>query len=290
MTKRKIIKTSALTLVGLIVLIFGVIYGWSTIFLNKSYSIPLSEITVPRDTASIAEGERLVHIAHCGDCHNEHLTGGVFDNIPKNVATLVAPNLTQKIPIYTNAEIVRLLRYGVKKNGHSVLIMPAFMYHELKAESIGKIIAYLRTLQKQPTTPNVPSSSSFTFLGRLLIVKGEVNRIADLIAPNTEGKYVHCDTTGVSFGRYLAVSTCTACHGPDFKGETGFSPDLVIAASYGKSDFFKLIRTGVALGDRKDIGLMSHVAKKYLCRLNDHEIESIYAFLQTRPTQSEFKK
>ena len=290
MTKRKIIKTTALTLVGLIVLILGVIYAWSTTFLNKRYSIPLSEIKLPSDTASIAEGGRLVHIAHCGDCHNEHLTGGVFDNIPKNVATLVAPNLTQVVPTYSNAEIVRLLRYGVKKNGHSVLVMPAFMYHELKEESIGKIIAYLRTLPKQPTTPNVPSSSSYTFLGRLLVVLGKVDRVADLIAPNTEGKYVHCDTTGVSFGRYLAMSTCTACHGIDFKGEDGFSPDLVIAASYGKSDFFKLIRTGVALGDRKNIGLMSDVTKKYLSHLNDHEIESIYAFLQTRPTQSKSKK
>ena len=86
MTKRKIIKTSALILVGVIVLILGVIYAWSAIYLNKTYSIPLSEIAVPRDTASITEGERLVHIAHCGDCHNENLTGGVFDNIPKNVA------------------------------------------------------------------------------------------------------------------------------------------------------------------------------------------------------------
>jgi cytochrome c553 len=290
MTKRKIIKTTALGLVGLIVLILGIIYTWSNIFLNKRYSIPLSEIRVPSDAVSVAEGERLVHIAHCGDCHGEHLTGHVFEGIPKNIATIVAPNLTRKVPTYSDAEIVRLLRYGVKKNGHSLLIMPAFMYHELKEESIGKIIAYLRTLPMQPTAPNLPSSSSYALVGRLLLVQGKVDRIADLIAPGTEGKYVHCDSTGVSFGRYLTMSTCTACHGTDLKGEDGFSPDLVIAASYGKNDFFKLIRTGVALGDRKNIGLMSDVTKKYLSHLNDREIESIYAFLQTRPTQSQSKK
>ena len=121
-------------------------------------------------------------------------------------------------------------------------------------------------------------------------MQGKMNRIADLIVPNTEGKYVHCDTIGVSFGQYLAISTCTACHGIDLKGIEGLGPDLVIASSYKKSDFFKLIRTGVALGDRKNIGLMSDVTKDYLCHLNDHEIESIYAFLQTRPTQSKSKK
>jgi len=290
MTKRKIIKTTGLTLVGLIVLVLVVIYTWSTVFLNKTYSIPLSEISIPHDAASIAEGGRLVHIAHCGDCHNDHLTGHVFEAIPKNIATLVAPNLTQKVPTYSDAELVRLLRYGVKKNGHSILIMPAFMYHELKKESIGKIIAYLRSLPRQPTPPDVPSSSSYTFLGRLLLVQGKVERIADMIQPNTEGKFVHFDTTAVSFGRYLAMSTCTSCHGVDLKGVPDLGPDLVIAASYGKSDFFKLIRTGVALGDRKNIGLMSDVTKDYLSHLNDHEIESIYAFLQTRPTQSKSEK
>ena len=290
MTKRKIIKTGALTLFGLIVLIPGVIYTWSIIFLNKSYSIPLSEIRVPHDAVSVAEGERLVHIAHCGGCHSEHFTGRIFEDIPKNIATLVAPNLTQVVPTYSDAEIVRLLRYGVKKNGHSLMVMPAFMYHELKQESIGKIIAYLRTLPMLPTTPNVPSSSSYTFLGRFLLIQGKVDRIADLIAPDTEGKYVHCDSTGISFGQYLAISTCTACHGIDLKGEEGFSPDLIIAASYGKNDFFRLIRTGVALGGRKNIGLMSDVTKDYLSHLNDHEIESIYAFLQTKPTQSKSEK
>lgn len=284
MTKRKIIKTTALTVVSLIVVILAVIYAWSTILLNKTYDVPLTAVRIPHDTASIIEGERLAHIAHCGDCHGEHLTGAVFQDIPQKIATLLAPNLTQIIPTYSNEEIERLLRYGVKKNGHSLYIMPAFMYHELKEESVSKIIAYLRTLKPLPNTPGLPGKSSFTFKGRISLIKGEFPPIADMIKPNTEGKYIHHDTTAVSFGGYLAISTCTACHGPDLKGFEGFSPNLIIAASYKKEEFFKLIRTGVALGDRKNIGLMSEVTKNYLSYLNDHEIECIYAYLKTKPT------
>lgn len=287
---RKIIKITAITLVVLVVAAIGTVYVWSTIILNKTYSIPLTAVQIPKDSASVVEGERLLHIAHCGDCHGTHLTGQIFKDVHPKIATLVVPNLTQVIPTYTNEEIERLLRYGVKKNGHSIYIMPAFMYHELKEESIHKIIAYLRTVKPQPNTPGLPGKTSFTFKGRITVIQdafspgGEFSPIAGMIKPNTEGKYVHYDTSRVSFGKYLAMSTCTACHGPDLKGFEGFSPNLVIAAAYKREDFFKLIRTGVALGDRKDIGLMSHVAKNYLSYLNDKEINSIYDFLQTKPT------
>ena len=291
MTKRKIIKTTVITFFSIIVFALGIIYVWSTILLNKTYNIPLAEVDISKDSASVVEGERLLHIAHCGDCHGKHLTGQIFKDIDPNIATLVAPNLTQVIPTYSNEEIERLLRYGVKKNGHSIYIMPAFMYHELKEESIHKIIAYLRSVKPLPNTSGLPGKSSFSFKGRLSLIQdafstgGDFSPIAGMIKPNTEGKYVHYDTTRVSFGKYLAMSTCTACHGPDLKGFEGFSPNLIIAATYKREDFFKLIKTGVALGDRKDIGLMSQVTKNYLSYLNDDEINCIYDYLQTKPTQ-----
>jgi mono/diheme cytochrome c family protein len=277
------IRRIVLAVVILILIAVATVYIWSTVIVDKTYAVPLTKIDVPKDTASVREGERLVHIAHCGDCHGEHLTGKVFEDV-KPLATLVAPNLTQVIPTYSNEEIERLLRYGVMKNGHSIFIMPAFMYHELKVESISRIIAYLRTLTPMPSRADLPLKSSFTFLGRLLLIRGKLTPIADMIPPDTEGKYVDCDTTPVSFGRYLAMSTCTSCHGPELKGVEGLGPNLIIAASYKKEDFFKLIRTGVALGDRKNIGLMSVVTKNYLRYLNDKEINSIYAYLKTKPT------
>jgi mono/diheme cytochrome c family protein len=283
--KRKIlIKRIALSMVLLIVLALAVVYIWSTIILDKTYPVPLTEVHIPNDTLSVREGARLVQIEHCGDCHGDHLTGAVFRDMDPHIATLVAPNLTQVIPAYSNEEIERVLRYGVKKNGHSVYEMPVSMYHQLKEESVVNIIAYLRSMPPLPTPPGVPAQSSFTFSGRLKLIKGRMWPEASRIKPNSPRLYIPHDTTQVSMGKYLVMTTCTACHGKDLKGFSGFSPDLIIAAAYKKEEFFKLLRNGVALGDRKDIGMMSQVAKDYLSYFNDKEVSSIYAYLKTKPT------
>jgi len=282
MTKKRVIKKIAYSLISLIILGLAIIYIWSTIILNKTYHIPLADVTIPNDTVSINEGHRLVQIAHCSDCHGEHFTGTVFDKV-NNVAEFVAPNITKIIPSYSNAELERLIRHGIKKNGHSVLIMPSFMYYQLKEESVEKMIAYLRTLHPQTDTLN-GASTSFALLGRLALIQRKLIPVADMIDHNSPRKYIHYDTTQVAFGRYLAMTTCTACHGEDLKGEAGFGPDLVIAASYKKEDFCKLLHTGIALGGR-NLDLMSHVAKNNLCHLTDNEMNCIYAYLKTKPTQ-----
>lgn len=288
MSVKKVLQRTGIVLVSIILLVVLTIYAWSSVVLNKKYDVPLTDMPIPTDSASVAEGARLTRIAHCGDCHNENLTGKVFAEIPPSLATLVAPNLTKMIPSYSNAELIRLLRYGVKKNGHTLYIMPSYMYHELKEESLAKIIAHLRTLKPQPDAPGLPNKSSYALLGRFLITQNKVPAVADLIQPNSKGRYVDCDTTPVSFGRYLAASSCSACHGRELKGEPNLGPDLIIAASYSREDFFKLIRTGVALGNRK-LGLMSEVTKDYLSYMNDKEIESIYEYLQTKPTLAQAK-
>lgn len=283
MTKKSYAKRIALTVVFLIVLGLATVYVWSTMILDKTYSAPLTEVHIPNDTAALREGARLAHIAHCGDYHGSHLTGGVVEKID-HVAEFIAPDISRIIPTYSNKELERLLRYGVEKNGHSVYIMPAGMYHQLKEESLVKIITYLRTVHPLPPTQGIPLRTTYDFLGRLKLIEGKITPIASLIKPNSPRLYIPHDTTQISFGKYLAMTTCTECHGRDLKGEEGFAPDLIIAAAYKTEEFFKLIRTGVALGDRENIGLMSHVAKNYLSYLNDKEIGDIYAYLKTKPT------
>jgi len=283
MKKKTYIKRITFAIALLIVLGLAVVYIWSTAILNKTYSAPLTQVHIPTDTASVREGARLAHIAHCGDCHGSHLTGGIVEKIDY-MAEFIAPDISQIIPTYSNEELERVLRYGVEKNGHSVYIMPAYMYHQLKEESIVKIIAFLRTVPPLPPKQGIPLRTTYDFLGRWKLIEGKIPPIAGMMKPNSPRLYIPDDTTQLSLGKYFVMTTCTACHGLNLKGEEGFSPDLIIASAYDKEDFFKLIRTGVALGDRKNIGLMSHVAKNYLCYLNDKEINCIYTYLKTKPT------
>jgi cytochrome c553 len=282
MTKKTIIKRITYSVISLVVLVLAIVYVWSILIVNKSFNVPLSGVTIPNDTASINEGHRLVQIAHCGDCHGEHFTGNVFLKI-NHMGEIVAPNLTKVIPTYSNAELERVIRHGVKKNGHSVYIMPSYMYYQLKEESIVKIIAFLRTLRPEPDTLN-GAKTNFEFLGRIALIQKKIVPIADLIDHHSPRKYIHYDTTEVAFGKYLAMTTCTSCHGVDLKGVVGLGPNLVIAASYKREDFCKLLHTGIALGGR-NLDLMSHVARNNLCHLNENEMNCIYAYLKTKPTQ-----
>jgi hypothetical protein len=44
------------------------------------------------------------------------------------VARLVAPNVVRAIKAYSNPELARLLRHGVRPNGSGVVVMPSSMF------------------------------------------------------------------------------------------------------------------------------------------------------------------
>jgi mono/diheme cytochrome c family protein len=275
MRKKNYIKRISFYIAILVVLVFATVYIWSTLILDKTYDIPLSEVHIPHDSASLIEGKRLIRIEHCSDCHGARLSGGV-------IGKFIAPNLTEIIPTYSNGELERLLKYGVKKDGQSVYEMPIFMYHQLQDESFAEIIAYLRTIHPLPSTPGIPAKNTYGFLRRLKLIAGSIT--PGMIKPDVPRPYLHYDTSQVAFGKYLAMTSCTSCHGENLKGIKGFSTDLAIVSAYNKENFFRLLRTGVALGDRK-LGLMTKIATNNLKYLNDNEINSIYAYLKTKPTQ-----
>jgi mono/diheme cytochrome c family protein len=46
----------------------------------------------------------------------------------------------------------------------------------------------------------------------------------------------------LSVGRYLALTSCTECHGMDLRGHPPESPDLRIAAAFSPEAFTELMR------------------------------------------------
>lgn len=79
--------------------------------------------------------------------------------------TFYTPNITPDkatgIGQLTDAEIARVLRYGVKKNGEAVL--PFMQGLDMSDDDIVAVISYLRTLQ--PVENKVPENE-FNLLGR----------------------------------------------------------------------------------------------------------------------------
>ena len=143
---KRVLRWLGFGLGGVIVLLLlatMVVYGLSSRILHKAWDVPLTQIIVPSGPAAVAEGRRLVTIRGCTDCHGPQLEGAAFFDDPL-LGRIPAPNLSQVITGYSDAELERLLRHGVRKNGEGVVIMPSSMLARLSDADLGAMIAYLR--------------------------------------------------------------------------------------------------------------------------------------------------
>lgn len=285
----KILKWTGITLVSLIVVIAGAIYTVSEYKLHQTYDVPLADLVVPTDSASILEGGRLTRIYHCEGCHGEKMAGQKFLDVPM-LATLYAPNLITALPNYSNAELDRMVRQGVHRDGRGSWMLASGMYCNMADRDMGKIVAYLRTL-KPAAGPALPQNS-YGPLGRTLLVAGKFTPPASLIdhAHSRENaNAAAADTSQVGRGKYIVMSVCSGCHGgPELKGDPDphmNSPALIIATAYKPEAFRHFLHTGEGGLGKKDCGRMSLMAKGFLTKLTDNEIDDVYAFLKTLPNQ-----
>ena len=133
-------------MVGLAIIAYAVVYVLSERMLRHTYEIPAVAISIPTDPASIIEGRRLATIHGCfGGCHGKEAEGAVMFDEPM-IGRVVAPNLTAAVRKYSDAELVVIIRHGVRPGGRSMMVMPSEVFVLLTDEDLGRIIAFLKTL------------------------------------------------------------------------------------------------------------------------------------------------
>ena len=121
----------AAAIVGLVLVAGVFVYVASESKMHRRFSVGVPPpLALPTDAAEIAEGKRLAHLTGCTHCHGEDLGGAVPLDIP-HVVRFVAPNITAIAPRYTDAQLITLLRQGVKPDGTSVYFMPSEMLRHL---------------------------------------------------------------------------------------------------------------------------------------------------------------
>jgi len=271
---------TAASLLGLAVIGYAVVYALSERILRRVYDVPAVALTIPTDPDSIREGGRLATVRGCfGDCHGKEAEGRVMFDDPK-IARIVAPNLTTAVRNYTDAQIAAIVRNGVRPDGRSVIVMPAEAFAGMTDADLGRIIAFLKSL---PPVPGPGPDVSVGPLGRLGLVTGKFNTVAELVA--TAVPPPAATNAEAAFGRYLAQTVCAECHGTSLRGASNpdfTSPDLRVVASYPPEAFTRLLRTGVAPGDRK-LGVMREQARRNLSHLTDSEIAALYNYLHAMP-------
>lgn len=276
------IRLLALRIAGAIalflIILFLVVYGLSERQLRRTYDLDSIPLRADARIGSLAEGERLIHVFGCSGCH--HANGHVLADVP-HVVRLVAPNLTRVVPTYSDAEFVRLVRSGVKRDGTSVIEMPAASFAAMSDDDLATILAYLRSLPR--VADEQPNTTVFHLLGRVAVALGKVPFSGREDQPSLAP--VHRPlATAIEEGDYLVRSICSHCHNVTETHDDGWgmlTPPLApMGQAYSRDAFRQFIRTGKAIGGR-DVGLMSSVAREDLSHMSDQEIDAIHAYLNS---------
>lgn len=280
---QRIMKWLGIGLAGvLILLITGATYVYvaSEYALRRQYDVPLTAYAAPTDAAAIERGKRVATLSGCfNGCHGKNMEGivGFFDD-PK-IARIDAPNITRKLLEYSDPELERLLRHGVKRDGTSAWVMPSPMFSQLSEQDFDDLVAFVRSVPVQEG----PSGGFMLHpLGRLGVVLGKLQPIVNQVDHSRPRVATADRSDALKYGEYLVNTTCTECHGQSLEGsELLQAPNLVIARAYSEEDFFRLMRTGRGLDNRK-LGLMTEVAEVRFTLFSDEEVRAVRNYLLQR--------
>jgi mono/diheme cytochrome c family protein len=212
----------AIVVAGAAALLVALQLGWA-----RHHDAPEPPVHATSDPNVIARGRYLVYgPAACAYCHRPkadwpRLARGEMPPLsgahefPLPFGAIFSSNITSDretgIGAAPDGAIARVLRYGIRRDGHAVV--PIMEFQNLSDEDLVAIVSFLRT---QPAVRLQPPPHRLTFFGRLLL--------GILITPAGPPRSpLHVSPSGatVDHGRYLAndVALCVSCHTDRQQGE-----------------------------------------------------------------------
>ena len=264
----------------------GYVYASTSGRLARTYQVVPPPLEVPAgDPALVERGQYLVHkVSLCIECHGQDLGGKQVTEFP--VQTLWGTNLTRGRggigATYTDADFVRVMTHGVKKDGRSVVFMPSQDYR-FTAGDLAALIAYIRTVppvDRQTPQPEIgPLGRTLaTFVGLPLLPAELIDHQSVAFAPEAQ----HADAA--SAGDYLIdAAGCRGCHGPALDAVGGM-PDAANLTPVGiggwtEADFITAIREARRPDGTTILPAMPRIYRE----MPDVELRRIYAYLKTLP-------
>ncbi len=282
-------------LIGLLILALAVVYVQTESRLNRVYAAPAEALTIPTDSASIANGKHIFQFRGCEACHGEQLEGKVYLDDPA-IGQVIAGNLTRGEggwgASFSDADWVAAIRYGLGPDGTPLLFMPSTEFYFLSDDDLADVIAYIKSV---PPVDHVQPSSSISLTGRVVMtLVPEITFMpAELIpldAPRPTAPEV-----GVAseYGEYLAIS-CKVCHGltmsggviPGFPSDWPPAPNITLGGgsalpTWTEQDFINTLRTGkTPLNKELRAQYMPWTSYKFM---SDDELRAVWAYLQSLP-------
>jgi mono/diheme cytochrome c family protein len=228
---KKILKWTGRTLLVIILLALGYYTkAYITVGHRKSkvYVVKPVKLDIPTDSATIAQGKRLVITKGCNDCHGSDLGGRVFFE-QKGMGRLVGRNLTNGkggVPKDFDADDwVLAIRHGLQKDGTPLIYMPSGSFNQLSENDLKAIIAYCAQV---PPVDRQNPPSDIGVGATILADIGELELFAaEKIDHNAAVPMAIREGVTADFGKYVS-QICTGCHKPDMKGTPGEggTPDI----------------------------------------------------------------
>jgi cytochrome c5 len=260
--------------------------------MDKVYDVPLPAVTRSADPAVIARGKHVVDaIAGCSttSCHGSDLGGGHTVEMGP-VGRFTGPNISPGGlgVAYSDGEIARLIRRGIKRDGRSVRFMPVQDFNWLPDDDVAAVVSYLRSV---PSVDRTNGPVGFTTMAKVLDRSDKL--VVDVARRLDRATFELPPPPSASprYGRFLARA-CTGCHGEGLSGGPipGAPPSLPVPLDLTPSDeglgrwtfgdFDRALTLGVK-PDGSEINRFMPV--EGFGKLDDTEKHALWAYLQSVP-------
>lgn len=286
--------------VGTLLLVGGIAAGgfaWSQTSafdasVDKVYDVPVPNLTRSSDPAVLARGEHLAQsIAGCAtaDCHGTDLGGGkTIDMGP--LGKMTGPNISMGGlgAVYSDGELARVIRHGVKKDGRTVRLMPV---QDINWFSDADLLALVSFIKSAPAIERVNGENTWKTLGKILDRQDKIEIDVARRIDHARVELAPAPSPTKAYGAFIGRA-CHGCHGDHFSGgpipgappsipvPLNITPDATGLAGWSYEDFDKLLTTGVRKNGRPLDPFMPYAA---YAKMDDTEKRALWEFLRALP-------
>jgi hypothetical protein len=296
---KRILKRLALAILAAVVILASGVAIYACVqsskfdaSMAKVYDIPPMPMQRSTDPEVLERGKHLASaVAPCvaSKCHGADLGGGE-PIVMGPLATLTGPNISAGGlgAAYTDGELARVIRHGVKKDGRSLRFMPAQDFAWLPDSDVVAIVSYLRTL---PAVDKPNGLVEVRTLGKVLDVKGDFAMDVARRIDHEKPDLAPPPSPTVEYGRYV-TRMCSGCHGehlsggplpgapPSFPPPLNLTPHETGMKGWTYEDFDKLLTQSMRKNGEK---LKPFMPVEAFGKMNETEKKAVFAYLQTVP-------
>lgn len=240
--------------------------------------------------AALERGAYLYASRGCTDCHGADGAGRVFVDDGKGLKIKGAAIHSGPGSVtagYTPQDWDRIVRHGVKRDGHPAMVMPSEDYNRFTDADFAALVSYARVL---PPAGGGAAVVELPLPVRALYGVGFIQDAAAKIDHALPVQQPVPEGVTVDHGRYVA-NTCLGCHGPQFDGGPvpGGPPDWPPAARLSKGADSAMARypsadTWVAMfrsGKRADGSEIKVMPFGSFSKMSDTDLRALHLYLKS---------